>query len=265
MWPKIGPIDTYAVMYLAGIFCHFFLTGYWRRRLWVSRFVQVCVSVAYMVGMTFGAKLLYDVHAGQFSWGALFRAGHYLEGGLWGGLLAYIVLAGLVVLVSARRRGAGLDLAALSIPIPWVLAKLGCLLNGCCYGRACTWSWAITFPQGGKAPAGVALHPTQLYEIAAMLAIGVVMWVLSKRSRRGTMLLWFVVLYGIARGVIDFWRGDAGRHVYVGPVTITQLVCLGGAAGAAGLLWLVLRVRKCEQSTATYAAHEDIIREVQSL
>ena len=238
MWPQAG-IYMYGAMYLLGIVCHFFVTGYLRKRFGVLRRVQVSASVLYMIAMTFGATVLYDIHESQFSLGALFSARHYMEGGLWGGLLAYVFLAAPMVFFLARRKGAAFDLVALSIPIPWMFAKVGCLLNGCCYGSPCTLPWAITFGEGRSGPAGVGVHPTQIYELAAMFGIFLVMMWLWKRARPGTLLLWFIALYGLGRAVTDFWRGDADRYIYLGPLTLTQMVCLGGAIGALVLLFLM--------------------------
>lgn len=250
MWPKIGPIYMYGTMYLVSIIAHFLMTGYLRKRLGVLRRVQISVSVLYMVAMTLGAKLLYDIHESQFSLRALFSGQHYAEGGLWGGLLAYLILVVPLVFILARRRAAALDLVALSIPIPWMFTKVGCFFNGCCYGRPCALPWAVTFPEGGPAPPGVPLHPTQLYELTAMFCVFLTLWWLRGRARPGTLLLWFVVLYGLARAVTDFWRGDADRYIYLGPLTLTQMVCLGGATSALILLWLVRRPRRGIQGAA---------------
>lgn len=242
MWPKVGPIYTYGLLYLAGIVCHFFMTGHLRKQLGVRRHIQVLASVLYMIAMTFGAKLLYDIHESQFSFRGLFSSRHYLEGGLWGGLLAYLILAAPFVLFFARKKAAALDLVALSIPIPWIFTKVGCLLNGCCYGIPCTLPWAITFPEGVSAPAGTPLHPVQLYEIASMLGIYLALRWLSKRTPPGRLLLWFIALYGLARTLTDFWRGDTDRYIYLGPATVTQIVCLAGALLALFLLWLIRRI-----------------------
>ena len=57
-----------------------------------------------------------------------------------------------------------------------IMAKVACFANGCCYGAVCSLPWAVTFPEGGTertAPAGLALHPTQLYEILMLAVIAV--------------------------------------------------------------------------------------------
>ena len=40
------------------------------------------------------------------------------------------------------------------------------------------------------------------------------------------MLLWFLALYGLGRAAVEFWRGDIDHHLYIGPLTISQLICL---------------------------------------
>ena len=238
MWPTIGPIPTYGILYLLGIIAHFLVSRHVAKRLGLTRRVWIAVSVCYFVGMTFVAKLLYDVHRSQLDLTALLKVKHYLEGGLWGGLLAYLVLAVPLAALLASQKRAALDLVALTIPIPWSLTKLGCLLNGCCYGRPSSLPWAITFPEGEHAPAGVPLHPAQVYEILALLAILFIFRIVENDRSRGTLLLWFLTIYGFGRAATDVFRGDIDRHICLGPITLTQLVCL--AAGTVSLLLLML-------------------------
>jgi phosphatidylglycerol:prolipoprotein diacylglycerol transferase len=227
VWPKIGPIYTYGILYVAGIVTHFIVSDKISKWLGVRRRVWVAISICYLVGMTFGAKLLYDIHQSQFSIAALFSIQHYLSGGLWGGLLAYLVLAVPAALLLATRKYPALDLVALSVPVPWIFAKIGCLLNACCYGRTCKLPWAITFPEGSTdAPAGVSLHPTQIYEVLIMVGIIIIFRALKYDRWKGAFLFWFLALYGFGRAATDIFRGDVDRYVYVGPFTLTQLFCL---------------------------------------
>jgi len=230
MWPRLGSIPTYGVFYFSGIFFHFFIAYYLAKRYRLRHRVWVTVSICYMAGMTIGAKALYDLHHSQLDFRALLSAEHYMKGGLWGGLLTYLCLSVPLVLVLSKQRRAALDLITLSIPIPWIFAKLGCLFNGCCYGRACSMPWAITFPEGARgAPAGIPLHPTQIYEILVILFILGVFTILKRRQGSGTMLLWFIILYGLGRAATELWRGDTEHHLYIGPLTLSQIICLAAA------------------------------------
>jgi len=192
-----------------------------------------------MESMTVGAKILYDIQISQFDARALLSIKHYMQGGLWGGMLAYFILAVPLVLILAKNRRAALDLVALSIPVPWIFAKLGCLFNGCCYGKESSLPWALTFPEGARsAPAGVPLHPTQIYEILVVVFIIVVFKKLNYVKWRGTMLLWFLALYGTGRTATEFFRGDFDHKLFVGSLTVSQFICLLAAGASIILLFL---------------------------
>ncbi len=239
MWPRLGPVPTYSVFYSTGIVCHFLITYYLAKRYRLRRRVWITAGVCYLLGMTVGAKALYDIQHSQFDLRALLSAGHYMKGGLWGGLLAYFCLSVPMTLLLSNRKRAALDLAAVSIPIPWIFAKLGCLCNGCCYGRACSLLWAITFPEGARgAPEGTPLHPTQIYEILIMVVIMIVFIVLRNEKWQGTKLLWFLILYGLGRAATEMLRGDLEHYVFIGPFTSSQLICLIGAGVSIVLLLL---------------------------
>ena len=239
MWPRIGPVLTYSILYILSILSHFLICCLLARRLGLRHRVWIIVGICYMVGMTVGAKLLYDLQQGQFDFSLLLNIRHYMAGGLWGGLLVYFILAVPLVLMLVKHRRAALDLVALSIPIPWILVKLGCLFNGCCYGKKCSMPWAITFGEGAaNAPAGIPLHPTQIYEILVVVCIFVVFKVLKYERWRGTMLLWFLALYGLGRTATEFFRGDFDHHLYIGGLTLSQLICLIAAGVSVILLFL---------------------------
>ena len=105
--------------------------------------------------------------------------------------------------------------------------------------------WAITFPEGSAgAPAGVPLHPVEIYEVLVVLCIVVVFRILRHEWGSGTMLPWFLILYGLGRAAVELWRGDVEHHLYFGPLTLSQLICLV----AAGFSILVLYFwRRCDQ------------------
>lgn len=211
MWPRIGPTPTFGVMYSISILSHFLISYLIAWRLGLRHRVWIVVSICYAGGMTVGAKALYDLQHGQFALQALLSMKHYLQGGLWGGLLAYLALAAPLAYVLAKRKRVALDLVALSIPVPWIFVKLGCLLHGCRHGQPCSLPWAITFPEGaGGTPAGIPLHPTQIYEILLAVCILLVFRILRYERWQGTMLLWFLILYGLGRAITEIYRGRRG-------------------------------------------------------
>ncbi len=240
MWPRIGQLPTYGILYFTGIIVHFVLSWRIAKRHGLRRRVWIAISVCYLLGMTVGAKLLFDLRHPPFDLAALLQGEHYMAGGLWGGLLAYFALAVPAALLLSTQKLRALDLVAQAVPVPWMAAKLGCLFNGCCYGRPCALAWAITFPEGARgAPAGVPIHPTQLYEVGLMLIVLLVFAQLKSDRWRGTKLPWFLVIYGLGRAAMDVFRGDTEGHLYLGLVSLTQLLCIGAAIAAlmALIIW----------------------------
>lgn len=253
MWPSIGPVRAYGIFYLGGIVLHFLIAWRIARHSGLRRRVWIVTGVCYMLAMTLGAKVLFDLREPQSSLSGLLTLQHWTRGGLWGGLLAYFPLAIPAVLLLSNRKAAAMDLVATSVPGPWIMAKLGCFFNGCCYGKPCSLPWAVTFPEAARgAPAGIPLHPTQLYEVALMVAILVVFKVLASDRWRGTRLLWFMALYGLGRALTDVLRGDAERSQAIEALTMTQRICLAAAAVA----FVVLAIFWMSQSSPNPSREE---------
>jgi prolipoprotein diacylglyceryltransferase len=125
------------------------------------------------------------------------------------------------------------DLVAPCLMVGQAIGRLGCFLEGCCYGAATGGPLGVRFPGHP-----LARHPTQLYESAADLAIAAVLWFLLRpRARgRGRLFGWMLVLYGAARAVIELWRDDPRGGL--GPLSTSQLLAIPAIALGG---WLVMR------------------------
>jgi phosphatidylglycerol:prolipoprotein diacylglycerol transferase len=107
--------------------------------------------------------------------------------------------------------------------------------------------WAITFTNPEAAanvgtPLGVPLHPTQLYESAAEALILVLLLWTEKKGRpfEGRTFWSYLVLYGISRFVIEFFRGDE-RGVVFGTISTSQFISLIIVPVAIGMLLYLSR------------------------
>lgn len=105
-----------------------------------------------------------------------------------------------------------LDCAALYAPLVQGFGRIGCFFAGCCHGTACTLPWAITYTHPlSYAPLCIALHPTQLYNAAALFTL---FFILLKNTHRLAIPgeLATVGFFGLTaiRFALDFWRGDRG-------------------------------------------------------
>ncbi len=89
-----------------------------------------------------------------------------------------------------------------------VIGRIGCVLNGCCFGDSCSLPWAITYTDPASLGFGVgAVHPTQVYEIIFGLIVFVVLVKLMGRFKpAGSLYLIYLGLYSAWRIGIDFVR-----------------------------------------------------------
>ena len=128
-----------------------------------------------------------------------------------------------------------------------VIGRLGCVMAGCCWGRPTGLPWGITFTDPFASanvgtPLGVALHPTQLYDAGAELAILVLLLATERKGRPfpGRTFWGYLLLYAVSRFVIELFRGDP-RGMVLG-VSTSQFVSL--VLGPLSLLMLVLLSRR---------------------
>jgi phosphatidylglycerol:prolipoprotein diacylglycerol transferase len=90
-------------------------------------------------------------------------------------------------------------------------------MAGCCYGLPTGLPWGVRFTsplaaEVASTPLGVVLHPVQLYESAAHLALFAALLALHGRRRfPGQVLASYFVLEGLARALLETWRGDGFR------------------------------------------------------
>ncbi len=101
------------------------------------------------------------------------------------------------------------------VPFAHAFGRLGCFMAGCCYGREWHGSCAVVFPEGSLAPAGVPLFPTQLTEAVLLFAIFLILIILSLKFRSPYTVECYLLLYGIIRFILEFFRGDEIRGHYL--------------------------------------------------
>ena len=201
-----------------------------------------------------------------------------------------IVIAGLVLVAYCARARLRmlplLDLFAVVVPVGQAFGRVGCFLNGCCYGRpADTWlsvrypalsiPWhdqvnAGLLPAG--APASLPMLPSQLIEAAGCaLLFLLLLWAYRRlnpsgvpvaerpapgaRDPAGAALAIYLAGYGVLRFIVETLRSDERAHPFGGPFTISQAISLGALLLAAALfarIWLRNRpsARACAPAAA---------------
>lgn len=170
-----------------------------------------------------GGHLLFLVTPGK-SAGSL-RSGSVLYGAIFAAAVAAIVVAR-VHRISPLRL---LDAIAPAGVLPPLIGRFGCYTAGCCYGTPTDLPWGVTFEHpAAAAPAGVALHPTQLYEAAALTALFALLWWRRKRvAFTGELVVLYLGLYSVARFAIETVRGDDVRgFVFGGALSFSQAIAI---------------------------------------
>jgi phosphatidylglycerol:prolipoprotein diacylglycerol transferase len=262
---SIGPLTLHTYGVLLAIA---FITGLWvasrqakAAGLDSARVTDMAVYV--LIAGLVGAKVLLVI----VEWNYYSRNPRELlsilqSGGVfYGGLLGAFPIAWWY----ARRHGLPpwrtADVLAPAVAIGQAIGRLGCFCAGCCYGRPADLPWAVTFRDAYASrtvgtPLDTALHPTQIYEAVACLAIFAILLRMAPRKRfDGQVTLAYVLLYAVARFVIEFYRGDAVRGTVFGWLSTSQFIALLLAAAVAVVLpYLAKRNRVTPPTTPPAAA-----------
>ncbi len=159
MLPKVFPgglpIRGYGVMLLAGIVSGVSLAAYRARQGGLDSETIISLAIWLVICGVIGARLFYVVEywdekfAGRSVRDTLLEVINVPQGGLviYGGFLG--AAAGFVAFVRKHKLPlpAMADLVAPSLMIGLAFGRIGCLLNGCCYGGQTDWPWHVTFPR----------------------------------------------------------------------------------------------------------------------
>ncbi len=205
-----------------------------------------------------GARLFYVLESHEQFFGADTSLGESLA------RIANIAGGGLVVFGSlptaavaawrfAARRGLSLarlaDCVAPGLLLGLAIGRVGCFLNGCCFGGPCDLPWAVRFPEG-TAPAAaypaagggsLPLHPAQLYaalDAALLAAVAAAYTPLARRD--GEVFALVLTLHPISRILLEIVRVDEQPALGTS-LSISQLVSLALLALAAALWWWIGR------------------------
>jgi phosphatidylglycerol:prolipoprotein diacylglycerol transferase len=227
------------------------------RRRGLDTEVVLDVSIAVVVASFLGSRLLYvALHLDQFQ-GA--------DGGFWSafvptqtadgrfgvrgvsvmGALPAALLAGALVLRWKRASPLPyMDVMAPSVALGAAITRIGCFLNGCCFGVGCPAWLGVEYPAGSLPVAAlgeVTLHATPLYQSVAGVAVFAALLALDRRRPfDGAVVASLFVLLGLQRFAVEFLRYNETHSTlasgYLTPYQVIALVLMLGGGGA--MLWL---------------------------
>jgi len=192
------------------------------------------MSLWIMVAAIIGSRLLHVL----FEWPiyadnpleilAVRGGGLYFHGGLAGG-----IIAGLWYTHRHRLpQGKVADLVAPFLVLGYSIVRIGCLLNGCCFGQPSNMFWALPAAQMDS----TLRHPTQLYAFfAGLLIFAVLLWRRNRTRFHGQLFLEFILYYSIYRFIVEFYR-DVNLQV-------AAFLTLGQAASLIVALAAIVAIR----------------------
>jgi phosphatidylglycerol:prolipoprotein diacylglycerol transferase len=206
-----------------------------------------------IIGGLLGAKIYFVVVLGN--WDAIMSRGGFV---FWGGLLGGA--AGVLLIAKLKKVPIWLTLevGAPAIAAAYAVGRTGCWAVGDDYGRPWSGPFAVQFPEGAPpstagvmarefgvaippntdASALLAVHPTQIYEVAMGLVMFGILWRLrTHKNREGWLFGGYCVLAGIERFVVEFFRAKDDALGF--GLTIAQTIAI--AFIALGVAFLVMR------------------------
>ncbi len=241
------PIHWYGIMVATGFLASLAVLQYKRDYARMNSDQIVDLSIIVVVCGIIGARIAYVIQFFDQFRGNLWKVFRIDQGGLvfYGGF----ILAALVIFRYVRKHklcvSRILDICAPAMAIGHAFGRVGCFLQGCCFGIPCR-AFGKVYPPGtapaarypdmdsiasnlqttGKAAASsLPLLPVQLIESAGNLLLGIALLLLFRKIRRsGTIAAVYFIGYGIMRFVLECFRGDHTDRI-IG-LTRAQLVGL---------------------------------------
>lgn len=228
---KLGPLTLHSYGLLLALGC---IAAIWRaealhKRVGLQQGQIIDLGILLVVVGLAGARLTYvalDWRSYASAPGSIIAV---WDGGLtfFGGLVAGCIAG----LLWARWHSVGAaalaDLLAPSIALGYGIARIGCFLNGCCYGRPTSLPWGVRFHEDGGDVLTPPSHPAQLYSTFMSF---IVFWMLTRLEKRslpaGRIFGSWLILSSIERFIMENFRRGVTAEVIWGNLTQAQLACL---------------------------------------
>lgn len=237
MSPELFYIGKYAVssyysLITLGIFVGLFIFHLGIKKAKLNTVITIDIGLIISFSAYFGARLFHVIfEMPEFYLKNPAEIFAFWKGGYvyYGGVLFPLIF----IYIYCRKKNIKMitltDLMAPGVALGTAVGRIGCLLQGCCYGHATTMPWGITFPfdTPDPTPKGISLHPTQLYMSVGNLLIFVFLYFLGKKTQKqGVQTYSYLIIYGIGRSVIEFFREDFRGDLFSPYLSTSQLISL---------------------------------------
>jgi phosphatidylglycerol:prolipoprotein diacylglycerol transferase len=238
---RIGPfaIHSYGVMLALSFILGIYLAVRQGEKRGIKGDEIVNLGFIIILSSIIGARLFYVLfHLNEFQNRWIYAFWPVQEDGtiglggliLLGGFLLAFTASAVYMYIKKLNFWKFADSIAPSIALGVFLTRIGCYLNGCCFGRECDLAWGVVFPvhsPAGAVMGDVTIHPTQLYSsMYGLVILTILLWLDSKYYFEGITVSLLLILYGISRFSVDFFRYYESQMFVVGNLQFNQVVSL---------------------------------------
>lgn len=167
----------------------------------------------------------------RINWDKIRNTGIVFYGGLFGLLLSYKICARWT-----KQDEHIMDLLAVIIPLFHAIARVGCFVGGCCFGKESSSNIAIMYKTNVFDQINISQRiPVQLIEAVfnVCLFAYLLKLFLMEEWKEKNLLRKYLFLYSVGRFIIEFFRGDIARGIVCG-VSFGQMGSI--------LIWIYLLV-----------------------
>lgn len=243
---EIGPltIHSYGVMLALAFVVGIWFATHQAKRAKVPASVILDLSFVILITGVIGARVLFVLLNLDYYSKHPLEMIMFWQGGLvyYGGIILGVLCAILFLRVRRLDVWKITDVYAPSLALGQAIGRIGCLLNGCCFGKTTDLPWGIKFSPGSMASYeqfsqgliksaneySLLIHPTQLYSSLNALIIFLILVLVGRKKKfDGEMFLLFLLLYAITRFGIEFLRGDDRGPIFFNFFSISQLIGVG--------------------------------------
>lgn len=230
---RMGPIEIrwYGLMYVLGMVLTYLLMKHYfikKGTLKLSNELLDSLITYIFIGMLLGARLFYII---------FYNLPYYMDNpsemiAFWHGGLSFhgaVVGISLAIYIFAIKNSLSflnlMDHISFCAAIGVGFGRIGNFINGELWGRVTKVSWAVIFPNAGPLPR----HPSQLYEsfFEGFLLASILFFVLLKQKRAGSTYFMSILLYGVFRFFIEYFREPDAQlgTIFLG-LSMGQLLCM---------------------------------------
>ncbi len=254
MYPYVSifgwQLPSYWIMSMCGLLIAYGFLMLYRKKFTIASMDVLHLFLFAIIGALAGAKLLHliiilPIIIGNFGFlmqnldvlADLLVSGYVFYGGLIGGFLFCLWYCKMFKI----SMGEVSELFAPALPLFHIFGRIGCFLAGCCYGIEVP--WGVVYTNSASGPNGVPLLPLQLIESGCNVLIFAAVLVFGHFYRgRRLAFPFYIVAYAVCRFVLEFFRGDAVRGVFL--LSTSQWVALGLVAAVFIWFFAVYRRKK---------------------